>query len=206
MGATEHPILMSGPMVRAILEGRKTQTRRVVKPQPWRNKVGQWLWERRPGQHIAFHPDLSEEHYPGTKLQHVCPYGKAGGVLWVRESYKHWGNCYEAGEQFAYVEYKADNESAKLLARAPSRGPSHSSEWKRWRPTIHMPRWACRIELELTAVRVERVQEITAEDIRAEGLLDDDFWGLWDSLNAKRGYPWSSNPWVWLLSFRKVRP
>jgi hypothetical protein len=81
----EKPILMSAPMMRAILRdvNPKTQTRHVVMPQPWVNKVGQWQWERRPGKHIAFHPDLDEKHYPGTKLQHACPYGQPGDRLWA---------------------------------------------------------------------------------------------------------------------------
>ncbi len=221
-----HPILFNGEMVRAILDGRKTQTRRVVKPQPWCNDVGQWLWNRRRDEQIPFHPDLSEEHYPGTKLQHVCPYGVPGDRLWVREA-------------FALV------RETRSLSN-PKRNPSHlfrqtklpqwpqpedqRTIWKadgpielvdggqpKWKPSIHMPRWASRITLEVTDIRVERVQDISEKDAIAEGLkllqggIRTEFaelWNsiLWNSINAKRGYGWDVNPWCWVVEFRKESP
>ena len=227
------PILFSAPMVRALLDGSKTQTRRVVKPQPWCNKVDQWLWERRPGQHIAFHPELDEDYYPGTKLQHVCPYGQPGDTLWARET---WA-CVETrqSEKRACISYRAENEMSASMLLHPKDVPDHSAFdslrplKRKWRPSIHMPRWASRITLKVTGVRVERVQDIKYEDSIAEGIEDwtnrypgnklrcwknyhdnlpvtipgVSFQTLWDSINAKRGHAWASNPWVWVVELER---
>jgi hypothetical protein len=185
----ERPIIFSAPMVRAILNGSKTQSRRVMKPQP-----------------------LSAG--PG-----VCPHGRIGDRLWVRET---WNTVNPEGEPTSIL-YKSDG----ALMYRPF--PSAEAGWKaeqdaeaidaqRWNTPIFMPRWASRITLEVTDVRVERVQEISQEDIVSEGVdgthaswgLGSDhsvtkcFAELWDSINAKRGYSWESNPWVWAITFRKL--
>jgi hypothetical protein len=178
----ERPILFSGPMVRAILDGQKTQTRRIVKPQP--SIEGQ-------------EPHLVR-----------CPYGVPGDRLWVRETWGE-GGMTKPGDPASYA---ADWPDAGAI--------------RKWRPSIHMPRWASRIDLEVTAVRVERLQAITEEDARAEGAahriarggdlsgaLEGEtpiqhvahFRDLWDSINGERT-PWASNPWVWVVSFKRVRP
>jgi len=198
----EHPILFSGPMVRAILDGRKTQTRRVVKPQP------------------AYHPVFQNElHWRGMDLNpdstYRCPYGVPSDWLWVRETWMLDGaDVRPAGMEWdRRVIYRADN---------PENG-----ELFKWKPSIFMPRWASRLTLGITAVRVERLQEISAANAMWEGierahlLLNrltiealgnasstglaaiDDYAVLWDSLNAKRGYSWESNPWVWVITFEK---
>lgn len=188
----EHPILFSSEMVRAILEGRKTQTRRVIKPQPY--------WEV--GRDIMQYP-----------LD--CPYGQPGDRLWVRET---WASH----PQLNKVKPKHLN-CAEIYYRATCDNDSHYS----WRPSIHMPRWASRITLEVTGVRVERVRDITAEDAVKEGWQEDcgwdnftngqvfrsdtpvsviDFAYLWDSINAKRGHSWESNPWVFVVEFKVVQP
>jgi hypothetical protein len=183
----ERPIIFSGPMVRAILDGSKTQTRRVMKPQP-----------------------LSAG--PG-----VCPYGRIGDRLWVRET---WNTVNPEGEPTSIL-YKADGSvmyrpfpSAEAGWKAEQ--DAESLDAQRWNTPIFMPRWASRITLEVTDVRVERVQEISEEDAKAEGVKPDpnerpyvedfreDFEHLWDSINAKRGHSWESNPWVWAITFRKL--
>lgn len=218
----EHPIIFSGPMVRAILEGRKTQTRRVVKPQPSAG-VRDSVFAR---------SGLEDGH--GRELR--CPYGQPGDRLWVRET---WG--YRCGigvnpTTEAVIEYRADRARSKLPVPNGQPGlprqrpnmthPELLAWWGRWRPSIHMPRWASRITLEITDVRVERVQDISEADARAEGVLwvpghgeiepadleegysnylncRGGFQVLWDSINAKK-YPWSANPWVWALTFKRV--
>jgi len=196
----EHPILFSGEMVRAILEGHKTQTRRVVKNP-----------ERLDGLMLAGEePDW-------------CPYGGPGDRLWVRET---WGvgtrPCPHRGWVDG-IEYRADTaylEGPDLLHLRTDVEPPDTFEFDAvpdgWRPSIHMPRWACRTVLEVVSVRVERLQEITEEDARAEGFPDPPgqnrmypdrarywFQNLWDSINAKRGHPWDLNPWVWVVEFQK---
>lgn len=196
----EHPILFSAPMVRAILEGRKTQTRRIVKNLSW-ELVGDddgspdYGFVRRNGK---------EEVWP----EGACPHGRPGDQLWVRETFGIPDAPYEERRK-DLVSYRAD-ESLEL------------AELNRyfWRPSIFMPRWASRITLEITGVRVERVQDITARDAEAEGAeradhgehLNHDgacwveaYERLWDQINAKRA-PWSSNPWVWVVQFKRVNP
>ena len=175
----ERPILFNGPMVRAILDGRKTQTRRVVKPQPEtkpHNGVDdKWFSEYSDIKNLGF-------------LKHTCPFGQPGDRLWVREAFTEYP---QKG-----LLYKADGCNKKL------------GVWWGWRPSIHMPRRASRIKLEVTDVRVERLQNISEEDIYAEGIDTNshDFMELWDSINAKRGHGWDANPFVWVVEFRRVEP
>lgn len=185
----EHPILFSGAMVRATLEDRKTQTRRVVKLPSWSTRN----WD-------DFETDgrTAEVICSNTGCSAVicCPYGKVGDRLWVRETW-----CYFiAGD--AHIGYKATDEICPDAI-------------DRWHPSIHMPRTASRITLEITDIRVERLQEINEQDAIAEGVepfnWDDGqslrpipaFAKLWDSINAEK-HPWSSNPYVWAVSFRKL--
>lgn len=178
----ERPILFSAPMVRSILEGRKTQTRRVIK-QPGLDMVesvidynGYFTWD-------TFDYDLRP----------LCPYGHPGDRLWVRETFgisAHNGVVpfYKATEAIALV-YK-------------------------WKPSIHMPRWASRITLEIVNVRVERLQDISAEDCIAEGVLStlrehdavidlrDKYRALWESINGPGS--WEINPWAWVIEFKRI--
>ncbi len=175
----ERPILFSGPMVRAILDGRKTQTRRVITPQP----DGDFPFRQR------------------------CPYGKPGDRLWVRETWTHedsWCSGVDC-EQPSHVYHRATESYPDSM---------------RWRPSIFMPRWASRIDLEVVSVRVERLQEIGEDDAKAEGVEPSragqdergpvktyrtGFVRAWDTINGKRA-PWVSNPWVWVVEFREVQP
>lgn len=186
----EKSIIFSGPGVRAIIEGRKTQTRRLA---------------RKP----VKHPDYGNLCAPGAltlecEPQHVidrcCPYGAPGDRLWVREVS---AECTKGG---GHIIYKADNEGI---------GTCHV-HGGRWRSPIHMPRWASRILLEVAEVRVERLQDVSEEDAIAEGFspskIDDGcalhhysaaryFHAAWNELNGKRA-PWESNPWVWAIAFK----
>lgn len=189
----ERPIMFSSPMVRAILEGRKTQTRRVVR-QPRRKDGAKLL------------PDLLQKIGVG----HACPYGVPGDRLWVRETLKRgWMPHLLTGEPTGAdrAEYAADGEPVLLEL-------DFDAAWQWQRPTlpaIHMPRWASRLTLEVLSVRVERLQAISEEDALAEGLDDcpacdsarDEFRAVWDSINADRA-PWASNPWVWVVEFRRL--
>lgn len=208
----EHPILFSGPMIRALLSGTKTQTRRVVKPQPDRyivsfEKLGN---DWKPVWGVACMP--TEEANRCIR----CPCGVPGDKLWVREAWRPLGRI-RGGNWEGCLEYRADHTSVPLDSRTfwPASMFWTPEKATHWRPSIHMPRWASRITLEVTDVRVERVQEITGEDARAEGVdaipaapaaftHRTSFAKLWNSINAKRGYGWDLNPWVSVVEFRKV--
>ena len=178
---TERPILFSGPMVRAILEGRKTMTRRVIKLQP----TGAADVQYRVAAAVTM---------PVSGRQQVCPYGRVGDHLWVRETWAPhaWP---PTGPSYQYA---ADDQYP-----AP----------ERWRPSIHMPRAASRITLEVLNVRVERLHDISEEDAKAEGVTlkgtsrydgeaRDAFEALWCGINGAES--WDANPWVWRISFRVV--
>lgn len=200
----ERPILFSGPMVRAILEGRKTQTRRVVKARnicaeclqsdnapnnytdlvdaDGRANVAGAIFGTTPYLKTGFckHNDVC-----GERIR--CPYGKPGDRLWVRETWQPYGDLY------AY------------------RATPPFEDNGNWKPSIHMPRAVSRLTLEITNVRVERLQDISVEDAIAEGVVagnsptpsDEKFAEIWDKINGKK-HPWASNPWVWVVEFRKV--
>ena len=206
----ERPIIFNSDMVRAILDGRKTQTRRIVKPQP--------TVEIKYREYLAV--------VDGKKIK--CPYGAPGDRLWVREAFcvvddrEFSGDVDEAPEGAVWVDYRATPRYAPPDVAYPAGWENDpiDAEHLTWRPSIHMPRWASRITLEITNVRVERLQEISEEDCLAEGMrpfdptskLDqvfsdltpqDKFSALWDSINGKRA-PWESNPWCWVTEFKKV--
>jgi hypothetical protein len=203
----EHPILFSREMVRAILVGHKTQTRRVVMPQ------------------IDWQVDIFQRRKNGTLDQFTfsefiarCPYGLAGDRLWVRETF-----AYAPADTYVYRADFSEPIHEGLVERAGEVIPLV------WRPSIHMPRKASRIALNITAVRIERVQEIIREGAKAEGVSNLWSWDverndkhpehfrrallnpyianysvLWDEINAERGYGWDANPWVWVIEFQKV--
>ncbi len=226
--ATERPILFSGPMVRAILDGRKTQTRRVFKHQPEEDRsrlvVG------------SYHPTIivRGEEAPGAETFGAysddgdfalpCPYGVVGDRLWVRETHSIFDlrpescdtefSAYPTGPCPVAVGYFADDSSREITITPEQWREPFDCDHVIPRPSIHMPRWASRITLEITAIRVERIRDISAEDCRAEGVDGGDstnelgwrysFGSLWNSINEKRGYGWDANPWVWAISFRRV--
>ncbi len=197
----EHPIIFSGPMVKAILEGRKTQTRRLnglkkVNEQP---DNFEFIEQDRHG-YFVFRKYLDRDRDAYYDRFTRCPYGQVGDRLWVREAFT---KIEGTGQGDWNLMYKAD----------PTVDPYGLAKWK---PSIHMPRWASRITLEITGVKVERIQEIqdTPTDALKEGIklkqpyvhadlkVVADFKELWDSINAKRGYGWDVNPWDWALTFK----
>lgn len=210
----DRPILFSGAMVHAILEGRKTQTRRVIKfarvpYEPDSHNVWK-CWNGSPSKGNWSH------QWQDGDLVLRCPYGKPGDRLWVRETFIpdppidgwsgdiSWNGC------------------GRPISGVPEhyRSPEHCifrASWDgsdlKWRPGIHMPRWASRLTLQITKIRAERVQQITNEDAQAEGCdfrisktpnYANAFAILWDSINAKRGFSWEVNPWVWVVEFRRI--
>lgn len=187
---------MSGPLVTAIFEGRKTQTRRVVKPQP--------IFDSK--------PDAWD-----------CPYGQPGDLLWVRETWAAAGQHDDRAPRDITTRMVRD---VWYQAQEADRRPNFMRG--RWRPSIHMPRWASRLTLKVTGIRVERVQDITSADALAEGMTattlagrtcvldgkpsgnfawtapDYAFGVIWNDINEKRGYGWKTNPWVWVVEFERV--
>lgn len=196
----ERPIIFSAPMVRAILEGRKTVTRRIVKWPAWANAEDA-------GQQAALVRDRALSFYrDGRPIKILrCPFGAPGSQLWVREQFSY---SYGTGvEDRSPCWYWADGQ--------PDYG-----DWSRPAPSIYMPRWASRITLEVTGVRVERLQEISFEDAKAEGV---EFWrhvetlkglaacsqhryefeDLWTSINGRGS--WDANPFVWVIEFKRAK-
>ena len=194
---TERPILFSGPMVRAILEGRKTQTRRVVKPQP-ELQLKSARWMRCADEQHALFTQHDGELCGQMASTRKCPYGKPGDRLWVRETWAHRRWMLGDASPSPTTVYRADGEDLKGCDR--------------WRPSIHMPRWASRITLEVVGVRVERLQDISEEDAKAEGIewvigyrsRIPLFSALWERINGPGS--WDANPWVWVVEFRRVSP
>ena len=199
------PIIFSTPMVQAILAGRKTQTRRIVKPQP-SSGIRKSVFVK---------SGLEDGHGREIKQRY-----KPSDILWVRET-------------FCEVPYEHNHVSIKggyiTIPKYAYKADSERDYTGIWKPSIHMPREAARIFLRVTSVRVERLQEITAEDVIREGIEysdsgpyhwhvldtklnawinfhfhDEAFKHLWDSLNAKRGYGWDTNPWVWVIEFERI--
>lgn len=221
----ERPILFSGPMVRAIRDGLKTKTRRVVKPQPPVDEDGECNWtpigldyyeptvvgpdgEERPGKEIF---GAYDEEW-GV----ACPYGGPGQRLWVRETYWEYPGIIsdrmlrDGADTWPEVIYDADGDRDWCIEHG----------WVR-KPSIFLRRQHSRTTLGITGVRVERVQEISESDAVAEGCLETrwdsygrtmlntakcNFRELWDTINAKRGYGWKENPWTWVIEFRKESP
>jgi hypothetical protein len=204
------PILFSAPMVRAILEGRKTMTRRVVKVCYDHLDAGltapEWI---QPGQ--AAFVSMSDPVGGGCDIV-TCPYGVSGERLWVRETFGE-ANGHDRSGGGRCIVYRADNAAKYIMADDGGEGekkwlgepPRHADGPVRWSPSIFMPCWASRITLEVTGVRVERLQDITEEDCEAEGVGGyDDFANIWDCINKSRGYAWSLNPWCWCITFRRI--
>lgn len=234
--AKERPILFSAPMVQAILAGRKTQTRRIVKK--WYFNTGN------EGMNIAFSGLSSSEVSPGfwklsshgeggawnERCAAISPYGKPGDQLYVREtaiiSPVGWCGRNECG--WTHEDSEGNVRVVQYLATSPNRDAPNDYKLKAT-PSIHMPRWASRITLEITEVRVQRLQEISRQDAIAEGISvlplqsadnlsawwqsapgvnqartpQDAYCNLWDNINGAGN--WDANPWVWALTFKVVQ-
>lgn len=205
----ERPILFNTDMVRAILDGRKTQTRRPCRdqtPSTYEYVEDMKTWPEGKELYTGWVKVIDKV---GLKIPSKCPYGVVGDRLWVRETF--WQSSY--GEFF----YRADHPDSDIRAHGG------------WKPSIHMPRYACRTVLEITDIRVERIQDISEADAKAEGMLYLDGLGvghsgyrhsinheyvydtaraafriLWNSVYEKRGYGWDKNPWVWVVEFKRI--
>ncbi|EOL8946341.1 hypothetical protein ACM91X_003541 [Cronobacter dublinensis] len=230
---TERPLIFNAEMVRAILDGRKTQTRRIMKPQPEDCPRGGHWWpsdKHRTMLHVEEALQNSEVIWAGI-VGDACPFGDVGDRLWVRET---WSDVNSEG--CPAVAYRADSDT-RLLAEietfrdedgvlntadprldkywfAAWSGDLFSGTEGSWRPSIHMPRWASRITLEITGVRVERLASISSDDARAEGYpaaraadggnIDPWLWfrDLWDGIYPEQSF--KANPWVWVVEFKRV--
>ena len=223
---TERPILFSAPMVRALLEGRKTQTRRICKDamvdhfgEAWpassttfdgKEWVARWP-EKLQGKTVS-------DGYKSPQEDRIrCPFGLPIDRLWVRET---WG----LHRHHDYTCWNRDSIAGRtaedlLLSWQVAYAADATSVYDHWRPSIHMPRWASRSTLEGVAVRVERLQGISEEDARAEGVeppydegtlaerygsYEEGFERLWKSINGAES--WAANPWVWVVEFKRVQP
>lgn len=215
----ERPILFNADMVRAILDGSKTQTRRMVKPQPAEDEsifkmgliVRGWITGK-----------ADDNDYPRSHIS--CPFGESGDRLWVRETWRHTSVTLEESRALTEditsgcaVDWRADYVERMIRDAGFSRADAElSCEFETWKPSIHMPRWASRILLEITNVRVERLQDISEADAKSEGAA----WGacgapqegshkagfaqLWESINGPGS--WEANPWVWVIEFKVAEP
>lgn len=179
----ERPVIFNSEMVRAILDGRKTQTRRIAKADNSNHLLG-------------------------------CPFGQVGNLLWVREAFR----VHSRATDVATLVYRANerNSWTEQTRRVPVSVCNKPVSPEKWTPSIHMPRWASRITLEITGVRVERLNDISHDDAKAEGCCysrgggvpdfavtpADHFPTLWASIYGSES--WSANPWVWVIEFRRV--
>jgi len=207
----ERPILFSAPMVNAILRSEKTMTRRAVKYKHdlsdfnSASQAGDGSWILWTGKHGANQEEFTKKAYPSGGI--YCPQGKPGDRLWVRENYR-----FSSAHDDLKPSQVSVGDTVEYFADTTAK---HYLDGKQ-RPSIFMPRWASRINLEITGIKVERLQDISREDARKEGLmvgigaggLRDSrhmFEELWDSINGKTvGKSWNDNPFVWVLSFFRI--
>lgn len=219
----ERPILFSGAMVRAILDGSKTQTRRVMKVQPTgegyitsrladstfagdRKNIGRLHWIKMHDSELRI-VDSGDSYF-------TCPYGKVGDRLWVRETSIISPKNFSYKDDSCVTDYDGDHRFIQYLATHSCREAANDYKLKAT-PSIHMPRWASRITLEIVNIRVERLQDISDSDAWAEGVETEEalsipcafgaiaaYSALWESINGTGS--WDLNPWVWVIEFRRV--
>lgn len=217
----DRPIIFSAPMVRAILSGAKSQTRRIVKPQPFGGDRIEPAYSREDGFIVG---QLRDSENAWRRI--VCPYGNVGDRLWVREAWRTVAamdadrptriaeQCLDAGyrKPWAPIQYEADRQRDNWNTMQPA-------EPGKLRSPRHMPRWASRLTLEITAVRAQQLHDISEADAIAEGVRSisladvprnaawserQDFAHLWDKINGAGA--WDANPWVWAITFRRYQP
>jgi hypothetical protein len=216
MVAMERPIIFNAEMVIAILEGRKTETRRVVKPQPPNDAHCAFGFDR--ARFWIDAPFNTESRYPSCDKEVRVPY-PLDCVLWVRET---WQTVDTSGVEWFTLRYRATPDEQFDI-------PATDAMWDKygggnfrssWRPSIFMPRWASRLLLRVEDVQAERLHDITADGARSEGVPAPEskkalkspdeyalfrFSRLWDEINVKRGFGWDANPWVWVIKFELLR-
>lgn len=224
---TERGMIFNSEMVRAILAGRKTQTRRIMKVQPESNQLGLLLITD-----STKHSDIGKYHWAESNAtgNHVrsklflCPFGAVGDRIWVREGFFPAPLEMQSEPPQKTMWNIAYRDGMQMEKLAPAEYNPTIYNYERWTPSIHMPRWASRILLEITDVRVERLNAISEEDARAEGIIDggclncgepepcgcanpepdatDAFAYLWQSIYGQEN--WNANPWVWVIEFKRV--
>ncbi|MGX0496923.1 hypothetical protein ACUXGN_000872 [Klebsiella aerogenes] len=228
---TERGMIFNAEMVRALLDDRKTQTRRIMKPQPEPCPRGGHWW---PSNVFKTMLHVEEEMQNGKGgwgglVGDACPFGDVGDRIWVRETFQ--GPLFDYEQMESYLEDSSKFEKPEFCQYAADGKPApeyydaDDNLRHGWRPSIHMPRWASRILLEITDVRVERLNAISEEDARAEGIIDggclncgepepcgcanpepdatDAFAYLWQSIYGQEN--WNANPWVWVIEFKRVK-
>lgn len=252
----EHGIIISVGLIPATLEDRKTQTRRLSRLNVINKEPIGWNLEwfnPRTGYASFCRGDIVDGVIEITDQSILCPYGQVGDRLYVKETHYRYGRwikngftktgkqkwTFKGAPELITLSTIRGKESLRYINNPPDNVKPNSYRKEAWykRASIFMPRWASRITLEITGVRVERLQEITDEDAVAEGVrlaywqrpqvdflnaylgkeavrVDDyskpllsakeEFHNLWDSLNAKRGYSWETNPWVWVIEFKRL--
>lgn len=223
MAKCEHPISMSGPMVRAILAGAKTQTRRTVKPQPTPSSLGGWRW-------ISDEACFGWAHEaPMDYFAPHCPYGAPGDLMWVQEE---WGVAELSFDNpYTKAHYRADGTYLVIPGWHKATEFIADDLSFQWCESNTMPRWACRLVLEIMSVRVERLQEISDVDAIDEGMFtlpkpeltaaivlarqngerpplgetpSQRYRRFWNTLYESKGQGWDANPWVWVVEFKRV--
>ncbi|HFN0469000.1 TPA: hypothetical protein ACHB00_001272 [Klebsiella pneumoniae] len=224
---TERGMIFNAEMVRALLSGRKTQTRRIMKVQPESNQLGLLLITD-----STKHSDIGKYHWAESNAtgNHVrsklflCPFGAVGDRIWVREGFFPAPLEMQSEPPRKTMWNIAYRDGMQMEKLAPAEYNPTIYNYERWTPSIHMPRWASRILLEITDVRVERLNAISEEDARAEGIIDggclncgepepcgcanpepdatDAFAYLWQSIYGQEN--WNANPWVWVISFERI--
>lgn len=220
-GVKERPILFKGEMVRRIDDGSKTQTRRPVNlPELRRSTTSghDWQWRGQAPIRSIAQQRRSPQCWQDVRdayLLGLCPYGVPGDRLWVKETFYCDDYRYPTIPEAERDDGAWRESMLYFRADVPSGRFSDAGYWAepggKWRPSIHMPRWASRITLEVTSVRVERLHEITDEDAQAEGAPGPytdlftprlRFERLWESINGIES--WEANPWVWVVGFKRV--
>ncbi|EBD6536569.1 hypothetical protein B8W18_06865 [Salmonella enterica] len=197
----ERGMIFNAEMVRAILDGRKTQTRRPIK---WKQTRFTEIAERDDGSLWPWAEDCER----GGDIWFACPYGEIGDRIWVRETFR----VHSRATDVATLVYRASvrNSWTEQTHRVPVAVCNTPATPEKWTPSIHMPRWASRITLEITGVRVERLNSITESDAEAEGVTDtgfgdllvDGYRYLWKYIYGEES--WAANPWVWVIEFKRV--
>ena len=198
---SERGMIFNAEMVRALLDGRKTQTRRPIK---WKQTRFTEIGEREDGSKWPWSEDA--EH--ACDFWHPCPFGAVGDRICVREAFR----VHSRATDVATLVYKASerNSWTEQTRRVPVAVCNKPATPEKWTPSLHMPRWASRILLEITGVRVERLRSMSQDDARAEGVIAASgpmeaglaFRELWDSIYGEES--WKANPWVWVIEFKRV--
>ncbi|EMC8573951.1 hypothetical protein VLQ41_000778 [Salmonella enterica] len=208
----ERGMIFNGEMVRAIIDGRKTQTRRPIK---WKQTRFTEVAERDDGSLWPWAEDCER----GGDIWFTCPFGEVGDRIWVRETFR----VHSRATDVATLVYRASvrNSWTEQTHRVPVAVCNKPATPEKWTPSIHMPRWASRITLEITDVRVERLNNISYDDAISEGIkqewtcidpglgsyahkndVQDDYETLWKSIYGTDS--WQANPWVWVIEFKRV--